>query len=141
MPDIVLNADTMGMITAFETVTGAMVKDCIDGPEKVIFVISPGNIGQAVGKNGKNIEYLKGLFKKSVQIIEYSDQPEQFVKNVFRNYDVKKVEIEQRGNVTHATVTVNPLFKAKAIGKAGKNLKLARDIISRHHKIESVNVA
>lgn len=141
MTDIVINSETMGMITAFETLTGASVKDCIDGTDRIIFVINTGLIGKAVGKNGKNIVKLKDMFNKNVQIVEFSDKPEQFVKNVFRNYDVQKVEIEQRGNITHATVTVNPQMKAKAIGKDGKNLKIAREIISRHHKIESVNIA
>jgi N utilization substance protein A len=31
--------------------------------------------------------------------------------------------------------------KARAIGKEGKNLKLARNIIARHHNIQSVSVA
>lgn len=141
MPDIVLTSDTMGLIATFETVTGAQVRDCMETPDKVVFVIGPGQVGKAVGKGGHNISRLKDLFKKNVQIVEYSDNPEQFVKNVFRNYEPSKVEIEQRGNVVHATVTVNPTMKARAIGKEGKNLKIARDLINRHHRIESVNVA
>lgn len=141
MPDIILTADTIGLISTFENVTGAKVKDCIDHSDRVIFVVHAGQVGKSVGKNGRNIETLKGLVKKNIQVVEYSEQPEQFVKNVFRNYDVQKVDIEKRGSITHATVTVNPAFKAKAIGKEGKNLKIAREIISRHHNIESVNVA
>ena len=61
---------------------------------------------------------------------------------MFRNYDVRKVDIEKRENgVVHATVTVNPAKKGRAIGKAGKNLRVFRDLIARHHPIQSVSVA
>jgi N utilization substance protein A len=59
---------------------------------------------------------------------------------VFRDYGVKKVVISYRGKIKHATVTVNPAMKAKAIGKGSKNLKLARDTINRHHDVQSVNI-
>ena len=72
--------------------------------------------------------------------MEYSEDPEQFVKNVFHIYAPQKVVIEQRGNITHATVTVDPKLKGRAIGKAGKNLRIARDIVNRHHEIQSISV-
>ena len=45
------------------------------------------------------------------------------------------------GKGRHATVTVDPAWKARAIGKAGKNLKIARAILLRHTDIVSVSVA
>lgn len=141
MTNITLTGDTLRYISLFESVTKVSVKDCIETPDRLIFIINPNQIGKAVGKDGKNINRLKELFKKMIQIIEYSDKPEQFIRNIFRNYGVQKVEIEMRGSIQHATVTVDPKEKGKAIGKEGKNLRLARDIILRHHEISSVNVA
>ena len=63
-------------------------------------------------------------------MVEYSSDPQKFVMNVFHIYGPQKVEIEQRGNITHATVTVDPKLKGRAIGKAGKNLRIARDIVN-----------
>jgi N utilization substance protein A len=51
------------------------------------------------------------------------------------------VALEERGNIIHATVTVDPKVKGKAIGKNGKNLRIAREIVSRHHNIQSISVA
>jgi N utilization substance protein A len=73
--------------------------------------------------------------------VEFSDDPEQFIRNVFYIYDVQDVKIEDRGNIKHATVTVDPKVKGRAIGKGGKNLKIARDIVNRHHDIQSISVA
>src|SRR6266704_2150140 len=64
-----------------------------------------------------------------------------FVANVFRNFDVKGVQLEQRGDIVHATVTVEATKKGRAIGKEGRNLRVSRDLIARHHPIQSVSVA
>jgi len=104
-------------------------------------MVDNGWISKAVGKNGENVSKLRKAIGKTIQIIEYSDDPLQFVKSVFHPYEVENVEIESRGDVIHATVKVNPALKAKAIGRAGRNLKVCRDIINRHHEIQSVSVA
>jgi len=54
---------------------------------------------------------------------------------------VKGVLIEHRGDVVHATVTVEATKKGRAIGKEGRNLRVSRDLIARHHPIQSVSVA
>ena len=142
MGSITFDADTMRLTNLFENQTKVGVKDCIAMDDKIIFVVNNGQIGKAIGKEGKNISKIRKILNKDVHIIEYSDDKEQFIRNVFVYYDVKKVEIEQRGNITHATVTVDPKNKAKAIGKEGKNLRIARDIIARHHEeVQSVNIA
>jgi N utilization substance protein A len=141
MTEIRLDNRILLHINLFENVTHTPVKDCVETEDKVIFMVDNGNISQAVGKSGENVSRLRKALDKTIQIIEYSPDPIQFVKSVFHPYEVEDVVIEARGNVTHATVKVSPALKAKAIGKAGRNLKVARDIISRHHKIQSVSVA
>jgi N utilization substance protein A len=54
---------------------------------------------------------------------------------------VQSVVIENRGTIVHATVTVDPTVKGRAIGKNGRNLKIARVIVNRHHNVQSINVA
>jgi N utilization substance protein A len=49
--------------------------------------------------------------------------------------------LENRGNIIHATVTVDPQVKGRAIGKNGRNLKIARDLVARHHNVQSIIVA
>lgn len=138
--DIVLTEETLGYIQLFEQITKTNVIDCMDADDKLVFVVEAGQGNTAVGKKGEHVIKLKDRTGKNIQVVEYSDDPEQFVKNVFHIYEPKKVEIEQRGNVTHATITVNPELKGRAIGKAGKNLRIARDIVNRHHEIQSISV-
>jgi N utilization substance protein A len=139
--EITFTEDTLRYINLFEAVTKTRVKDCMETEEKLVFVVEPGQANRAVGKGGENVIRLKNQTGKNIQVIEYSDEPEKFIRNVFYNYSVQNVVIENRGNVVHATVTVDPKVKGRAIGKNGRNLKIARDIVNRHHNVQSISVA
>lgn len=141
MGEIVLDNKTLLRINLFENMTRTIVKDCVETDDKIIFVVKNGQISKAVGKKGENVSKLRKALNKTIQIVEYSDDPIEFIKSVFHPYEAETVNIEQRGNLLHATVKVNPILKAKAIGRAGRNLKVARDMIFRHHNIQSVSVA
>jgi N utilization substance protein A len=138
--EIVLTDETLRYIALFQQLTHTNAVDCMDTPDKLVFVVEKGQGNVAVGKKGEHVIKLKELTGKNIQVVEYSDDPEQFVMNVFHVYKPTKVVIEQRGNITHATVTVDPELKGRAIGKAGKNLRIARDIVNRHHNIQSLSV-
>jgi len=141
MGQVTFNEDTLGYVTIFQNVTMCTVMDCVDTGDKIIFVVGKGEASRAIGRKGETVARVRLLLKRDIQIIEFSEKPEEFVANVFHAYDVKKVEIEDRDGVTHATVTVESTKKGRAIGKEGKNLRMARDLIARHHAIESVSVA
>src|SRR5881409_1349847 len=132
MAEIVFDEQTIKYVALFQDLTRTTVVDCVDAGDKLIFVVKEGDIGKAIGKKGENIAKLKRLMNKDIHVVEYSDQPDKFVANVFRNFDVKSVQIEQRGDIVHATVTVEPTKKRRAIRNAYRTLRLSREIISRH---------
>ncbi len=141
MAEVTFDEKTMRYVALFQDLTRSTVVDCVDAQDRLIFVVREGDIGKAIGKKGESVAKLKRLFNKDIHVVEFSNDPKTFVSNVFRNYDVKKVEIEPRGDVTHATVTVDAAKKGRAIGKEGRNLRVSRDLIARHHPIQSVSVA
>jgi N utilization substance protein A len=141
MAEIAFDTDTLRYIQLFEEKTGARVKDCLEAEDKLVYLVYTGEIHKAVGPGGALVDRLKGMLKKEIQVIEYSDDAEELVKNVFFAFTPKKVDFAPKGKGRHATVTVDPVWKARAIGKAGKNLKIARAILMRHSDILSVNVA
>ena len=141
MPEIAFDTETLGYIRLFEERTGARVKDCLESEDKLVFVVYPGEVHKAVGPGGVLVDRLKGMLKKEIQVVEWADDAETLVKNIFYWYSPKKVEFGPKGKGRHATVTVDPAWKARAIGKAGKNLKIARAILLRHTDIHSVAVA
>ncbi|MBI4393605.1 MAG: NusA-like transcription termination signal-binding factor [Euryarchaeota archaeon] len=133
--------ESMRLIAAFQSMTQSSVRDCVDEPDRLVFVVDETDIGRAIGKGGAHLERVKNYFKRDVEIIAYNPDPATFVGNIFRRHDVQKVEIYDRGGgVKRATVTVDPRSKGKAIGKGGRNIKLARLLAERHHGILEVAV-
>jgi len=141
MTEIAFDTETLGYIRLFEERTGARVKDCLEAEDKLVFLVYPGEIHKAVGPGGVLVDRLKGLLKKEIMVVEYSDDAATLVKNVFYAYSPKTVDLAPKGKGRHASVTVDPAWKARAIGKAGKNLKIARAVLMRHSDIVSVNVS
>jgi len=141
MTEIAFDNETIGYIRLFEERTGARVRDCLEAEDKLVFLVYPGEVHKAVGPGGVLVDRLKGMLKKEIQVVEYSDDAEVLARNIFYWYSPKRVDLSPKGKGRHATVTVDPAWKARAIGKAGKNLKVARAILLRHSDIVSVSVA
>ena len=141
MANLTFTEETLGYIAFFQEATRANVVDCFVDGNRLIFVVREGDLGKAVGKGGENVARLRKRMAKEILVVEFSEDPATFCRNVFKAYDVKKVEIEDRDGQTHATVTVAATEKGRAIGREGRNLKVARDLIARHHGITSVSVA
>ena len=83
---IKITADEMRYIALFESISGASVKDCIVDEERrrAIFIVNPGQVGVAIGKGGRNIHTLEKMTGKKHEIIEYSEDPAQFIKNALK---------------------------------------------------------
>ncbi len=139
--DITFNEKTLRYISVFEKITDTEVVDCIDIPEKVIFLVKNGSIQKAIGKGGKNVTKISDAIDRNVHVIEFSDDEEKLLENIFYSYEVKDVEIEDKNGVKHGTVEVAQENKARAIGKEGRNLSIARKIMMRHSDVSSVSVA
>lgn len=141
MREIKLNAQVIQFMGLFERITKANVKDCIEQEDRIIFIVEKGQLSKAIGKNAINIKKLKELVKKNIDIIEYSEDIVKFIKNIFHNYNVEDVKIGKQGTKEHIIVKIEQKDKGKAIGKEGRNLKLAREIIFRYHGIEDIVIA
>ena len=97
MGEVTFTGETLRYAKFFTNVTKTTVVDCIEGENRLIFVVEAGEIGRAIGKGGENVNVLRKKMGKDVYVIEFSKNPETFIRNVFRAYDVRKVEIEERG--------------------------------------------
>jgi N utilization substance protein A len=140
---IKITSTEMRYIALFESITNASVKDCIIDEEqgRVIFVVNTGQVGVAIGRGGRNIHTLERMTGKKHEIIEYSEDPAQFIKNALKPAAVREVRItEKPDGKTIAVVTVNPKDKGVAIGKNGRNAERLRFLAKRYFQIQSVNI-
>lgn len=140
---IKITSTEMRYIALFESITGASVKDCIVDEEqgRVIFVVNEGQIGVAIGKGGRNIRTLESMTGKKHEIIEYSEDPVQFIKNALKPAMVKEVRLTERPDGKKiAVVAVNPRDKGVAIGKNGRNAERLRFLAKRYFDIQNVSI-
>lgn len=130
------DTETLHMLRVFEDITGAEVRDCIvdKNNSSVIFIVSPGHIGLAIGKNGMNIKMAEKFLGKHIRVFEYSEDIEQFVKNLIPF--AKRIEVKNDKIIVWA----EPQKKGKIIGKEGSNIKLIRKIIERNCRIKQIEV-
>ncbi len=141
MSEVKLSMDGIRYIALFESLTGAIVKDCFEDPEnnRLIFVIKSGDMGLAIGKGGDHINLVKKTIGKHIEIIEHSDDPVEFVKNAFHPVSIKNVNIVLRNSKYIAYVeVVHTNEKGLAIGRYGKNIEKVKKLSARHHNIDDV---
>jgi N utilization substance protein A len=138
MMGVKLGTEEIKYINLFENMTGASVKDCIL-QEKVFFVVKQGQMGLAIGRKGANIQRLTETIGKPIEIIEYSDDPETFVRNILRPASIRNVTITTRpDNKVVAILDVLRRDKGLAIGPKGKNIERAKTLMERHHNIGDI---
>ena len=137
---IKLSADEMRYITLFEGLTGARVRDCVIDEEggRLIFVVNRGELGLAVGKGGCRVRQVGKFVGKGIEVVEYSDDPAEFVRNTMAPARIKGVEMVEREGQRMALVSVEESDRGLAIGKRGKRLKRAKMLALRHHGIQDV---
>ncbi len=133
------DTEAIRYISIFESLTGAAVKDCIfDDERKIIMVVKKGQMGLAIGKKGRNINKVKKIMKRDIEIVEYSPDPHEFVENLLRPIRVKNIQIVNVNGKTCARIQVMPKDKGIAIGRNGKNIKKIKQLVHRNHGIDNV---
>lgn len=159
MTDLSLSQETIGLIAEAEKRLRARIKDAIDEGERIVFITEKGHLGQALGKEAKNLQMMRELLKKDVKFVEWDEDKQVFVRNLFKPFDVASIRLETNAVTPppnpdgtpgpadaelkvkiRAIVEVEAKDKGKAIGKGGRNISSIRHIAKRHHEIDEVQV-
>ncbi|MCE5338267.1 MULTISPECIES: NusA-like transcription termination signal-binding factor [unclassified Methanoculleus] len=143
MPQVVLTEECMRLISQFESLTGASSRDCIvdNRNERIIFVINPGDMGLAIGKSGSSIKKASDVMGKRIEVVEYSADPGQFLRNCFLPAQVTDIDFDtDEEDQQVALVEVRDEDRGLAIGKAGKNIFKAKVLAQRQHDIADVQL-
>ena len=134
-----LTEEEMRYISLFERMTEAVVRDCVERDDTVVFVVESGEMGKAIGKGGANIDRVRRSINKNVEVVEYSEDEAEFVANAFQPAAIEAVEVndeDEGGKVAY--VEVNESDKGLAIGKDGENIETAKHLAQRHYEFDDI---
>jgi transcription termination/antitermination protein NusA len=141
MTEIKLTSDELKLISLFSSVTSATARDCIvdDRMDRVIFVVNKGQMGLAIGKGGATIKQLQQVVGRKVELVEFSEDPAEFVRNMLNADMVSDVKINDRMDGSkQAIVTVDARKKGAVVGREGRNAEKARLLAKRYFNITNV---
>ncbi|AKA73545.1 NusA-like transcription termination signal-binding factor [Saccharolobus solfataricus] len=140
MPEIRLTPEEIRYISLFQEVTRANVRDCIIDNEnnRIIFLVDSKDMGVAIGKSGINVKKLKKIIGKDIELVAYSDNLEELVKNLMSPARVRSVKVVNTSSKKSVYINIDPQDKGLAIGKNGRNVARAKLILKRYMDIDNV---
>ena len=105
---------------------------------KVILVVKKGDMGLAIGKGGSNINKVKKMIRKDIEVVEHSPDLKEFIENLLRPANVKGVELLNNNDKLCAYVKVLEKDKGIAIGRNGERIKKVKLLVKRDQGIDNV---
>ncbi len=138
--EIKLSNEKLRYIALFEKLTGVTPKDCVENEEndRLTFVVDSDDMGKAIGENGRNIQKVRNKLDKNVHVVQYSNDPKQFLENIFSPVELENIEFDEENGQKTAMVEVKESEKGRAVGKNGWNIERARRLSDRHHDMSDV---
>jgi N utilization substance protein A len=139
-PKIRLTSDEMRYIALFESITGATANDCVidDDNDRIIFVTKKGDMGLAIGKGGKNINTLRKMVGRYVEVVEHGDTADELIRNSLAPARIREIRITEKPEKKIVVIEVESRDKALAIGKNGRTIDKTRMLAKRYFQIDNV---
>jgi transcription termination/antitermination protein NusA len=138
-----LTSEELGLMSIFQNISGATAKDCVidNKVERVIFVVNRGEMGLAIGRSGETIKKVQKAIGKPVELVEWSEDPTQFVMNSLNPQLVNEIRVSEKPDGSKiVTVVVNEKKKGAVLGKGGRNAEKARLLAKRYYSIETIHI-
>jgi transcription termination/antitermination protein NusA len=133
----IYDKEIIDYINLFERVTRSRVKDCFYHNEILVFVVEEGYASKAIGKKGANISKFSALIKKRLKVVEYSEDPLVFIKNLV--YPIKLKDVKLEGDTLKISAELQK-DKGLLIGRDKRNLENFKKAMKSYFKIENVKV-
>jgi N utilization substance protein A len=142
-PEIKLTSEELGLMAIFQNVTGVSSRDCVIDPagDRIIFILEKEFMGQAIGKKGQTITNLEEVIARPIELVEYSDDPREFIKNALGTRNVIDAKVNEKADGSKVgIVTVSIKNKGAVLGRGGRNAERARILAKRYFGIEHIHI-
>ncbi len=139
---IKISTEEFRYISLFQTLTGAMVKDCFVEGDRITYIVKEGDMGLAIGKGGVNVNKIEEITAKKVDLIEFSRDPAQFLKNIIAPIKLKGAYLSTKSSgATSINVQAAEQRDRKALlGGGKKTLNAALAVLRRHYDVDGIDV-
>jgi N utilization substance protein A len=137
-----LSDEARQLAALFESETEATVRDCVidDDHDRVLLLIKPGEMAQAIGPAGEHVSRVEDRVGKPIKLVEDAETAEVFVANALAPAAVYNVTISENDDRV-AYVEVDDADRGAAIGDGGENIDAARLLAERHFDVDDVELA
>lgn len=138
---LTLSDEARQYIALFEDVTGASAVDCVvdETHDQVLFVVAAGEMGQAIGPDGKRVKRLEERIGEDVELVEDAPTPEGFVANALAPAAVYNVTLSENDDLV-AYAEVDHADHGAAIGTNGRNIEAAKRLADRHFDVDDIQL-
>jgi transcription termination/antitermination protein NusA len=135
---IVFDTEMLKVMGLFENMTHAQLKDCFFDREKLVFLVEPGELGKALGKNKAHVVQLEKSLNKKVKIVEFSTERMDFIRNYL--IPLRVVSITDDGGDVLTITGPDTKTKGLIIGIKAQNLRNLERIASKYFTIKEIKV-
>lgn len=138
MVRIKYSEELIKLISLFESVTKANVKDCFfNDYGQLFFIIEHGEMSKAIGKKASNVRKIESLIKRKFRIVEFNENILEFIKSLAYPLQIKEIEevdgvVEIKG--------LDRKTKGLLIGRNAMNIKNYEKIVKRYFDIGGLKV-
>lgn len=134
-----ISQDEILYMNALESVSGVNAKDCLLRDNVISFVVKPGDVGRAIGKNAANVKNISNRVKKKVEILEYCDTIESFLKKALYNAGMEKIEVKEVDGKKIFFTSVGSEDKSKILSNTSR-LRRIKEIAKRNYGIDDIRI-
>lgn len=132
--------DDIKLINLFSSfASGTAARDCFINGNSIVFLVDSQDIGKAIGKQGANVKRMSARMNKRIEILEYDENPEGFMKKAFRDLKFQDVKVVKEGNEKKLEISLDYENKQKMLQNSQK-LKLIKGLIERNFNITQLKI-
>lgn len=135
----ILNMQFIRYANLFGKVTGIRTNHCFEYNNTIVFAVPRKFIGQAIGKDNKNLKKLNQIIRKKIKIVPIplgKEDIENFVSVIVNPVKFKAIEIKEN----NATITANMQSKASLIGRNKVRLNEMQNILEQYFGIKKLRI-
>ena len=130
MAGTVYNVELIQKRALFESITRTTLKDCFENQGKMLFIVMPGQIKRALGKDNVHVQHVEKKIGTKIKIVEYSQNVLQFVTNIIYPLRINDINMNDAGIITikGKDMKTNGLI----IGARAQNLRNTESIVKKY---------